>query len=58
MSAFVEAGLTSMMPLLSFKPDDQVDKTDSDEEKDRSLLRSMSMSKRMNRRMRVVQKAG
>merc|ERR1719233_1556673 len=58
MSAFVEAGLTSMMPLLSFKPDDQVDKTDSDEEKDRSLLRSMSMSKeRMNKRMRVVQKA-
>jgi len=59
MSAFVEAGLTSMMPLLSFKPDDQVDKTDSDEEKDRSLLRSMSMSKeRMNKKMRVVQKAG
>jgi len=58
MSAFVEAGLTSMMPLLSFKPNDQVDKTDSEEEKEKSLLQSMSSKRRMNRKMRVVQKAG
>ena len=42
MSAFVEAGLTSMIPLLNFQPDDQVEKTVFGEGKDKSLVQSMS----------------
>ena len=53
----VEASLTFMMPLLTFKQDDQVDKTDSEEGKDNSLFWSMLMSKQfMNKRIRVVKK--
>ena len=55
MSAFVEAGLTSVLPLLSFKSEEQVEKTDSEEEKSYLRSRAQDMKRRMNRKMRVVQ---
>ena len=58
MSAFVEAGLTSVLPLLSFKSDDQLEKTASEEEKSYLRSRAQDIKRRMNKKMRVVQKAG
>merc|ERR1712106_1019 len=58
MSAFVEAGLTSVLPLMSFKSEEKVNKNESDEEISYLRSREQDRKRRMNKRMRVVQKSG
>ena len=58
MSAFLEAGLTSALPLLSFKSEEQAAKSESEEEKSFFRSREQDRKRRMNKKMRVVQKAG
>ena len=58
MSAFVEAGLTSVLPLMSFKSQEKVKKNESDEEISYLRSREQDRKRRMNKRMRVVQKSG
>ena len=60
MSAFVEAGLTSVLPLMSFKSEEKEKKTESETEEEVSYLRSREQDRkrRMNKRMRVVKKSG
>ena len=58
MSAFVEAGLTSALPLLSLKANDPEVNTDSDDKKSCIRSREQDRKRKMNKKMRVVQKAG